>query len=157
VTRTIQVAPVRRSVTVKADAARAFEVFAAKVGAWWPASHHIGQTPVKDVVIEPRVGGRWYEIGEDGAECDWGHVIAWEPPERLLLAWQLGADWRFDAELVTEVEVRFIADGTGSTRVELEHRKLERMGERAAEVAASVGSPGGWSGILEAFAKEAGG
>jgi uncharacterized protein YndB with AHSA1/START domain len=156
-TVTISPAPVRKSVRVKAPPARAFEVFAARMGSWWPKSHSVGASPQRDVIIEPRPGGRWFERGEDGAECDWGHVLAWEPPSRLLLAWQLNAEWRFDRNLVTEVEVRFIPDGADATRVELEHRHLERFGDRVEAVRNSLDSPGGWGGILEGYAAAAAG
>ena len=82
---------VRRSVLVNAGADHAFKVFTEKFVTWWPAAHHIGEADLKDVVVEPREGGRWYEIGTDGAECEWGEVKAWEPPGRLLLAWHLDA------------------------------------------------------------------
>ena len=113
-TKVIEFAPVRRAVTVKVSQARAFEVFTRNFGRWWPASHSIGKSPLRNAVIEPEIGGRWYEVGEDGSECEWGKVLAWDPPSRVLLAWQLGADWRFDANLVTEVEVRFTAQGTST-------------------------------------------
>src|SRR5260221_9873490 len=103
-TTLIKPAPVRKSIVVRASQARAFEVFTARFSAWWPASHHIGAAPYKTSVLEPQVGGRWYEIGEDGAECEWGEVLAWEPPARLILAWRIGADWKFDAALTTEAE-----------------------------------------------------
>jgi uncharacterized protein YndB with AHSA1/START domain len=102
-TQTIKPAPVRRSVTVKAPQARAFEVFTDGFGRWWPQSHHIGKAAMKTAVIEPRVGGRWYEVGVDGVECQWGRVLVWEPPNRLVLAWQLSAQWQYDASLLTEV------------------------------------------------------
>jgi uncharacterized protein YndB with AHSA1/START domain len=144
---------VNKTVHVAAPPERAFDVFTKQIGAWWPlATHHIGKAEAKEAVIEPRVGGRWFERGVDGSECDWGRVIAWEPPARLVLGWQLSADWKFDADLVTEVEVRFVADG-GGTRVELEHRLLERYGARADEVRTGVGGPGGWTGILARFAQ----
>jgi uncharacterized protein YndB with AHSA1/START domain len=148
-------APVRKTLHVKAAPEHAFKVFTAGMGRWWPKSHHIGKVELKDVTIEPRAGGRWYEKGEDGSECQWGYVIAWEPPRRLVLAWQLSAEWQFDASLVTEVEVAFIPDGTG-TRVEFEHRNLERFGDKAAAVRDAISSPGGWPGILDEFAKVVG-
>ena len=154
-TQTITPAPVRRTISVKAPPERAFEVFTSRIGAWWPKSHHIGAAEPETVVIEPREGGRWFERAPDGAECDVGRVLAWEPPSRVLLAWQLTADWKFDPELVTEVEVRFTPEGEGRTRVELEHRNLERFGERAEAVRAAVGAPNGWTAILELFAKAA--
>ena len=150
--RTITVAPVRKSVRVSAAPARAFEVFTAGFARWWPRSHTIGKVPQKEAVIEPRAGGRWYERGEDGSECEWGKVLVWEPPTRVVLGWQLDPDFRFDPNVVTEVEVRFIAEGEGATRVELEHRNLERFGERGEVLREKVGSPNGWSKLLEEFA-----
>ncbi len=115
------------------------------------ATHSILKSPLKDCIVEPRVGGRWYTVGEDGSSCQTGYVIAWQPPEALVLAWQINAEWQFDPELLTEVEVRFIAEGADTTRIELEHRYLERMGRKAAEVRNAVDSPGGWGAILEPF------
>ncbi|MBT9471854.1 MAG: SRPBCC family protein [Pseudomonadota bacterium] len=151
----IKPAPIRHAVTVKASQERAFRIFTSDIGRWWPSTHHIGAAPYKANVLEPRQGGRWYEIGEDGSEADWGHVLAWEPPSRLLLAWQLDAQHRFDPALVTEVEVLFTPQDDGRTRVELEHRLLERYGEDAQKVADSVGSPNGWGRVLELFADAA--
>jgi uncharacterized protein YndB with AHSA1/START domain len=150
----LQITPasIHRQVTVKAAQARAFEVFTRDFSRWWPSTHKIGASPLKSAVLEPRLGGRWYEIGEDGTECDWGEVLAWEPPERLLLAWRIGGDFQFDAKLQTEVEVRFIAEAAGVTRVELEHRHLERMSEQAR---AGVSSEGGWNGLLKIYAAAA--
>ena len=150
--RIITPAPVRRSVTVNAAPEQAFEAFAARIGSWWPRSHSIGGSPMASVTIEPFAGGRWYETGADGSECAWGRVLAWEPPHRLLLAWQIGADWKYDPELITEVEVTLAADGPNRTRVELEHRHLERMGDKAQAVADAVGSPNGWSAVLAQYA-----
>jgi uncharacterized protein YndB with AHSA1/START domain len=152
VAKTIAPAPVRKTLRVKAAPARAFEVFTGGMSRWWPKSHHIGKSALKDVVIEPRPGGRWYETDEDGSQCQWGHVIAWEPPQRLVLGWQLSAEWQFDATLVTEVEVQFIPEG-GGTRIEFEHRNLERFGDKAATVRDQIASPGGWPGILDEYVK----
>jgi uncharacterized protein YndB with AHSA1/START domain len=152
--RTISPAPVRRSIHVAAAPSKAFEVFTAGMGRWWAKTHTIGKSPQTTVVMEPRAGGRWYEIGEDGSHCEWGKVLAWEPPSRVLLAWQITSQWTYDADFMTEVEVRFIADA-GGTRVELEHRNLERYGEKAEETRAALDSPGGWAGLLESFAKTA--
>jgi uncharacterized protein YndB with AHSA1/START domain len=150
-TGTIAPAPVRKTVRVNASPARAFEVFTAGMSRWWLKTHHIAAEPFAAVVIEPRPGGRWYERAEGGAECDWGRVLAWEPPHRLLLAWQIDAQWKYDASFVTEVEVRFIADGANATRVELEHRNLERYAELAEKTRGMLDSPGGWGGLLERF------
>jgi len=154
-TTIIRPAPVRKSITVKADAAHAFEVFTARVGSWWPRSHSIGSSPQTDVVMEPRAGGRWYEISADGSHCSWGKVLAWEPPSRVLLAWQIGADWKYDPNLVTEVEVKFTSLGGGETRVELEHRNIERFGDKAESVRTAIDSEGGWSAIVKAYAEAA--
>lgn len=152
----IKPAPVRTSITVDAPLARAFEVFTSGFGRWWPATHSIGKSPIKTAIIEPRVGGRWYEIGEDGSECEWGEVLVWEPPSRVLLAWRIGIDWQFDPKLLTEVDIRFAALGEDSTRVELEHRLLENMGETAERAREIFGSDGGWPGLLANYWAEVG-
>ncbi len=150
-TQTINIAPVKKSIAVNVSQARAFEVFTGNMSKWWPASHTILKSPLKTTVLEPRTGGRWYQIGEDGSECGTGYVMAWEPPGRVLLCWQINGAWQFDPELVTEVEVRFVAEGAKKTRVELEHRHLERMGATAEAGRAAVDSPNGWGAILESF------
>lgn len=105
-------------------------------------------------IIEERVGGRCYSQQEDGTECPWGQVLVWEPPHRLVIAWQITAQWRFEPDVTraSEVEVRFIDAGGGQTRVELEHRGFERMGPDGATMRTAVGAPGGWSTLLELFA-----
>jgi uncharacterized protein YndB with AHSA1/START domain len=152
---TAYVEPVVKTVRVNATPERAFEAFTAAMGRWWLPTHSISPTksPIAEIVMEPRVGGRWYERGEDGNECDWGHVLVWEPPTRVVLAWQLTAQWKFDPAFVTEVEVRFDRQASGGTEITLEHRNLERFGDAAAHVRAAVGSPGGWPGLLDAYAK----
>jgi hypothetical protein len=149
------IAPVRKDILVKASPARAFAVFTAEMTSWWPPSHSILKSPLKQYIVEPRVGGRWYAVGEDGSTCETGYVINWSPPDSLVLAWQINADWQFDPALITEVEVRFVAASADHTRVELEHRHLERMGPKAAQARASVDSPGGWGLIIETFKKRA--
>jgi uncharacterized protein YndB with AHSA1/START domain len=152
------VEPVFKTIRVKAPPARAFEVFTAGMTRWWVKSHSINPTksPQLQVVMEPRVGGRWYERGEDGSECDWGRVLLWEPPRRVVLAWQINARWTFDPSLVTELDVQFEAQADGSTEVSLEHRNLERFGADAATVRESIGSEMGWGGLLGAFAQAVG-
>jgi uncharacterized protein YndB with AHSA1/START domain len=108
-----------------------------------------------DAVIEPRVGGRWYERGDDGTTCDWGRVLAWEPHARLVLTWDITADWQYDPALQTEIEVRFIAEGEASTRVELEHRRLDRYGDRRDEMRTIFDETGDWGRLLAAFAQTA--
>jgi uncharacterized protein YndB with AHSA1/START domain len=152
VTRTITLAPVRKSIVVNAPPARAFEVFTAGMTRWWPPTHTILKAPFKEAVIEPRAGGRWYHVGQDGSTCETGLVQVWDPPSRLVLVWQLNPQWQYDPNLHTEVEVRFTQDGA-RTKVELEHRMIERMGEQAETARNAVDAPGGWTGILEEFRK----
>ena len=148
---TTTLAPVRKSIRVSAPPARAFETFTSGMHRWWRHDYSINTSPIRDVVVEPRVGGRWFERGEDGTACQWGKVLAWEPPHRLVLAWQITAAWRFDPDLITEVEVRFTADGAG-TLVELEHR-LEGYGAAAGQMREVFDGPGAWTGLLESFAR----
>lgn len=147
-------APIRKSVHVKVSPARAFAVFTANTASWWLKTHSISLTksPIKDVVIEPRAGGRWFERGEDGSECDWGKVLEWQPPTRLLLAWQINADFKYDPSLHTEVEVLFTPEN-GGTRVALEHRLIERMGERG--VGLRDAFTRGWGLLIDSFAATA--
>ncbi len=148
---------VKKSIHVAAPPARAFDVFTKQMTSWWPlGTHHIGKADAKEAVLEPRVGGRWYERGVDGSECEWGKVLAWDPPARLVLQWQISADWQYDAKLDTQVEVRFVADA-GGTRVELEHRLLESYGADAPKMKGIFDGEGGWNGLLQAFAKRASG
>lgn len=148
-------ASVCRSVTVEVDRERAFAVFTEGFDTWWISSHHIGAAEMEVAIIEPRKGGRWYERGVDGTECDWGHVITWDPPARIVLAWQINAQWQYDPSLVTEVEVTFTEEGASRTRVDLEHRNLDRMGEAAGQIRAVFESDNGWPGLLHRFAKRA--
>ena len=141
----------RKVVSVKAPQEVAWRVFTGKLGTWWPlATYKIGKATAVDAVMEPRVGGRWYERGEDGSTCDWGRVLAWEPHSRLVLSWNITADWQYDPKLDTEVEVRFTAEGKG-TRVEVIHRQLDRYGARQDEMRGIFDGEGGWSHLLEAF------
>jgi uncharacterized protein YndB with AHSA1/START domain len=147
---------VRQSVVVDAPPERAFTVFTERMTAWWPLqSHTIGAQPAAAAVVEPREGGRWFERAEDGTECDWGRVLAWDPPDRVLLSWEITGDWRHDADVHTEVDVRFHPQDDGRTRVELEHRGLEAYAERAEEMRGIFDSDGGWPGLLRRFADAA--
>jgi uncharacterized protein YndB with AHSA1/START domain len=144
---------VRKAVSVQAPQAVAWRVFTEKMGAWWPLAYYkIGKANAVDAVIEPQVGGRWYERGDDGSVCQWGSVLAWEPHSRLVLSWDISADWQYDRSLKTEIEVRFIADGTDRTRVELEHRRLDRFGARRDEMRRIFDTEGDWGRFLDAFA-----
>jgi uncharacterized protein YndB with AHSA1/START domain len=155
-TTTAQANTLRKTITVAAPQEVAFRVFTEKMTSWWPLdTHHIGAAKAVAAVIEPREGGRWFERGEDGSETPWGAVVAWDPPRRVVLTWDISADWKCDPSLRTEVEVRFVAEGPRATRVELEHRYLDRFGPRADEMRAIFDSPGGWTGLLERFARAA--
>src|SRR5215216_4750823 len=139
--RPVTVAPVRKRINVAAAPDRAFHVFTAGMSRWWIKSHSINKSPIKDIVIEPRAGGRWYERGVDGSTCDWGRVLSWEPPTRLLLSWEITADWKHDPNLKTEVEVRFVAQGKDAARGD--------------EMRGIFDSEMGWKGLLAAFAASA--
>jgi uncharacterized protein YndB with AHSA1/START domain len=145
--------PVRHTVVVEAPIDRAFQVFTAGFDKWWPRSHHIGKSDPEVFVIEEKEGGRCFERGKDGSECDWGRVRGWQPPERIVIAWHLNAAFQFDPDpaKASEVEVRFIRESEKRTRVELEHRHFERHGEGAEKVQASVGNKDGWPGIMDLY------
>lgn len=147
---------VRKVVRVKAPPAIAWRVFTEQMGTWWPLAHYkIGKAQAVDAVVEPRVGGRWYERGDDGSTCDWGRVLSWEPHTRLVLSWDITADWQYDPNLGTEIELRFIPEGKDGTRVELEHRRLDRYGARRDEMRRIFDTEGDWGKILEMFARVA--
>ena len=140
---------IRKTTVVEAEQSIAWKVFTEKMGAWWPLAYYkIGKANAVDAIIEPRVGGRWFERGEDSSTCQWGSVLAWEPPARLLLSWDINADWQYDPALNTEIEVRFIADGNKRTRVELEHRRLDRYGARRDEMRRIYDTEGDWGKLL---------
>lgn len=142
---------VRKTIFVKAPVEVAWRVFTEMLGTWWPLSAYtIGKSKAVDAIIEPRIGGRWYECGEDGSTCQWGEVLAWEPPGRLVLSWDITAQWQYDPALKTEVEVRFIAEGEG-TRVELEHRGFERYGEDRDRMRRVFDQEGDWGRLLRMF------
>lgn len=145
---------VRKSIRVAVSQEDAFDTFVRRFGQWWPlTSHHIGAQAAETAIIEPKVGGRWFERATDGTECNWGSVKVWEPPGRFILTWSITADWKYNEQLDTEVEVRFISEGEECTRVELEHRKLDAYGEHSAMMRGIFDSENGWSGLLAAYAR----
>jgi uncharacterized protein YndB with AHSA1/START domain len=148
-------APVVRTITVAASQERAFKVFTEQFGSWWPKEYSIGDADMADFVLEPKVGGRWYEVGVDGKECDTGRVTAYEPPDRVVVAWHLDGTWQYDPdpEHASELEVKFVAEGEHSTRVELEHRNFDRHGAGAEAVRGGVDDERGWNYCLHLFAK----
>ena len=143
-------APIRKSITVHATPKRAFEVFTAGMNAWWPPEYT--PFPREAIVIEPKRGGRWFERGTEGSEGNTGKVLDWHAPERVLLAWQINGQWKFDPDLITELDVRFASDGNGGTRVDLEHRDLERLGDLAEATYVMLDSDEGWAALLARFA-----
>ena len=144
---------VRTSIVVAVPIDKAFEVFSSEMTSWWPRTHHIGSVPMVAAFIEPRVGGRWYELGDDGSECLWGIVLDWDPPHHLALSWHLDGDFRYDPEAArsSRVDVRFHALADGSTRVELEHSGLEAHGPTWKRLRGSISS--GWPTLLESFGR----
>jgi uncharacterized protein YndB with AHSA1/START domain len=145
---------IRKVITVEAPQPIAWRVFTAGMSSWWPLAHYkIGKANAVAAVVEPFVGGRWYEKGEDGSTCDWGKVVSWEPTSRLVLTWDIGADWQYDPKLGTELEIRFIVEGENRTRVELEHRRLDRYGARRDEMREIFDKSGDWGRLLAGFAE----
>jgi uncharacterized protein YndB with AHSA1/START domain len=150
-----------KSLRVKAPIQRAWSVFVEQMETWWPATHHIGNTPFETIFIEPRVGGRWFERNIKGDLCDWGKVLHWEPPHRVCLSWHVGPghdspDWVADMNpaKASELEIRFTPEGESITLVELTHSKIERHGEGAEQIREVFDSPAAWQGILESYAKK---
>lgn len=147
---------VRKVMSVEAPQSIAWRVFTQGMGKWWPlGAYKIGKANAVDAVMEPHVGGRWYERGEDGSTCDWGRVLVWEPPSRLVLTWDINANWQHDPSLNTEIEVLFISESKNRTRVELEHRRLDRYGARRDEMRTIFDKTGDWGRLLAAFAARA--
>jgi hypothetical protein len=144
---------VRKSVVVQTDAASAFEIFTSGIDSWWPKSHRMGGAPFRQSIIQPFVGGRWYAQREDGTELTIGHVKIWEPAARVVLSWEIGPDWQPDAELSSELEIRFVAIAAKSTRVELEHREFEHIRREGAEEYRN-GLDRGWPTALQHYAAE---
>ncbi|ACP25619.1 hypothetical protein NGR_c18550 [Sinorhizobium fredii NGR234] len=148
----IEPVPVRKSVTVRTSRQKAFEVFVHGIGNWWIKQHSLTESGQNTVIVEARTGGRWYEIGNAGEERDWGRVIVCDPPHRILLAWQLNADFDFDPASQTEVEVMFEAKGENETTVTLIHRDLGSFAAKAEDLRSVLDSEKGWSGLLASYA-----
>jgi uncharacterized protein YndB with AHSA1/START domain len=152
--RMITIAPVRKSIQVKASQSHAFDVFTSGLGRWWPTDRTIGKPPMNMAVLEPRLGGRWYELSQDGSQADVGRVLIWEPPHRFVISWDLNSSWKPDTTVSSEVEVQFIAEGPHRTRVELEHRNFERLGDEGGTKMRNA-VDGGWPGMLDHFKRAA--
>ena len=152
---TAPVTSVKRSIVVEAPIERAFEVFTKKFGSFKPAEHNLLAVKIAETVFEPRIGGYLYDRGVDGSECRWARVLAYEPPHRLLLSWNISPRWQIetDPEKASEWEVRFTAETAQRTRVEIEHRKLERHGEGWEGVREGVAGDQGWPLYLQRYAE----
>jgi uncharacterized protein YndB with AHSA1/START domain len=150
-----QEASVRTQIVVEVPIERAFSVFTEQFDSIKPREHNMLDVEIAETVFEPRVGGRIYDRGVDGNECAWARVLAYEPPDRVVFSWDISPRWQIESDLekTSEVEVRFIAETPERTRVELEHRNLDRHGEGWAGERDSVGSEGGWPLYLQRFAE----
>jgi uncharacterized protein YndB with AHSA1/START domain len=150
------VTSVQTSIVVKAPAERAFTIFTEQMGSWWPPDMHILEAPLAEMVFETREGGRIYDVATDGSECQWSRVLAYEPPTRVVISWDINLQWQIetDHDRTSEVEIRFTPEGEDRTRVDLEHRNLDRHGDGWERMRTAVSSPNGWNKGLTAFAEE---
>ena len=149
---------VRKSIVVDAPIERAFSVFIGDFDSIKPREHNMLGVEIAETVFEPREGGRVYDRGVDGSECHWARVLAYEPPDRVVFSWDITPQWQIESDRgkTSEVEVRFISETPERTRVELEHRNLDRHGEGWEQMRTAIGSDDGWGGELRLFAEAAG-
>ena len=145
---------VQAAIVVDAPIERAFAVFTEGIGSWFPSEYNLLGADLAERVFEPRVGGHVYDVGVDGTECRWGRVLAYEPPHRVVFGWDIDQRWQVetDHEKASEVEVRFTSEAPGRTRVELEHRNLERHGDGWESARDALSGEGGWEWCLQRFA-----
>jgi uncharacterized protein YndB with AHSA1/START domain len=145
---------IRHDVVVNAPLGQAFHVFTEKFGDFKPREHNLLKVPIEETVFEPRVGGHIYDRGVDGSLCKWARIVAYEPPNRVVFTWDIGPTWQLETDptRASEVEVRFTAESAQRTRVELEHRNIERHGEGWESVAAGVDGDAGWPLYLGRYA-----
>lgn len=150
----VPVAAVRQSVVVEAPIERAFKVFTEEFGSFKPPEHNLLRVPIAETVFERRVGGHIYDRGTDGSECRWARVLAYEPPDRLLLSWDISPRWQIETDpaRTSEWEVRFTAETSNRTRVEIEHRHLDRHGLGWESERDGVAGDQGWPLYLRRFA-----
>jgi uncharacterized protein YndB with AHSA1/START domain len=146
---------VRRQIVVEAPIERAFRLFTEDFDKVKPREHNLLDADIAETVFEPRKGGRIYDRGVDGSECQWARVLAYEPPDRVVFSWDINPQWQLETDLekTSEVEVRFISETEERTRVELEHRNLDRHGDGWEGERDAVGSEGGWPLYLQRFAE----
>jgi uncharacterized protein YndB with AHSA1/START domain len=152
-----QTSSIQKSIVVDAPVERAFHVFTQEMETWWSPDHHIIDAPLARMVCEPHVGGRIYDVGTDGSECQWARVLAYEPPTRFVFSWDINLQWQIetDPERTSEIEVTFTPEGDNRTRVELEHRNLDRHGDGWEGMREAVAAPDGWGKGLASFAEAA--
>jgi uncharacterized protein YndB with AHSA1/START domain len=145
---------IRHEIVVQAPIARAFSVFTDNFGSFKPPEHNMLGVEIAETVFEPRAGGRVYDRGTDGSECHWARVLAYEPPDRVVISWDISPQWQIETNLekTSEVEVRFLAEAPDRTRVELEHRNLDRHGSGWEAVRDGVDGANGWPLYLQRFA-----
>jgi uncharacterized protein YndB with AHSA1/START domain len=154
-TTSAQDTSVRTSIVVDAPIERAFSVFTEDFGSFKPPEHNLLGVEIAETVFEPRVGGQLYDRGVDGSECRWARVLAYEPPSRVVFSWDINPQWQIETDLdkTSEVEVRFFEESAERTRVELEHRNLDRHGDGWEPERDAVGSDGGWPLYLQRYAE----
>jgi uncharacterized protein YndB with AHSA1/START domain len=147
---------VQSEIVVEAPIERAFAVFTEGIGSWFPSDYNLLGVDIAERVFEPRVGGRVYDRGVDGSECHWARVLAYEPPSRVVISWDISPHWQIetDPDKTSEVEVRFTSESPERTRVELEHRKLERHGDGWEGLRESLTAEGGWQWCLQRLAEQ---
>jgi uncharacterized protein YndB with AHSA1/START domain len=146
---------VQSSIVVEAGIERAFSVFTEDIGKWFPPEYNLLNTDIAERVFEPRVGGHVYDRGVDGSECHWARVLAYEPPNRVVISWDISPQWQIETDLerTSEIEVRFTTEAPQRIRVELEHLNIDRHGDGWEQLRDSVAGDGGWPGCLRSFAE----
>jgi uncharacterized protein YndB with AHSA1/START domain len=147
---------VRNSIVVEAPIERAFSVFTDGIGTWMPSEYNLLDVDIAERIFEPRVGGHVYDRGTDGSECHWARVLAYEPPNRVVISWNISPNWQLETDpgKTSEIEVRFAAETPERTRVELEHRNLDRHGDGWEQTRDSVSGDGGWGHCLRRLAEQ---
>jgi uncharacterized protein YndB with AHSA1/START domain len=145
---------IQTSIVVEAPIEEAFSVFTEDIGSWFPPEYNLLEVDIEKRVFETHVGGHVYDIGTDGSECRWARVLAYEPPNRVVFSWDLSPQWQVetDPDKTSEVEVRFTSESPDRTRVDLEHRNLERHGEGWEDQRDQLGSDSGWPGVMRRYA-----
>lgn len=145
---------IRHEIVVETPIERAFKVFTEEFGSFKPPEHNLLGVDIAETIFEPRAGGRLYDRGVDGSECDWARVLTYEPPDRVVISWDINPRWQVEEALdkTSEVEVRFTAEAPGRTRVSIEHRNLDRHGDGWEAVREGVNADDGWPLYLKRFA-----